>query len=471
MAEQITSNITDSDTSTGKIGIIHKFKLCGLNIILDVNSGAVHSSDELTYDLLDSVIPPFPPEIDPKVLSKLSRFYTEEEIKECYAEIRQLYKDDLLYSDDIFEQYAAVCVPAPIKAMCLLIAEDCNLSCGYCFADGGEYGKGHKSLMSLETAKAALDFLIKQSADRENLEVDFFGGEPLMNFDVVKETVRYGRELEKQYGKHIRFTITTNGLALDDEKIDFINAEMSNVVLSLDGREHIHDRMRKTKNGDGSYALIIEKIKKLVERRGYKDYYIRGTFTRFNTDFADDVFALAAEGFDQISVEPVIAESACDYAITEKQLPEVFCEYERLAKILINRERAGEKHINFFHFMLDIENGPCAIKRLRGCGCGNEYVAVSSEGDIYPCHQFSGNPEQKMGNIFKDDFNAEKKKEFAGSHIYSKPDCADCWAKFYCSGGCAANNYNLSGDIGKPVKIYCELQKKRLECALAIKAM
>jgi uncharacterized protein len=441
-----------------------------MNIILDVNSGAVHSSDELTYDLLDSVTPPFSPEIDPKVVSKLTRFYTEEEIKECYSEIRQLYAEDLLYSTDIYEPFAAACVPAPIKAMCLLVAEDCNLTCGYCFAEGGEYGKGKRSLMPLKTAKAALDFLIKQSGDRENLEVDFFGGEPLMNFDVVKETVRYGRELEKLHGKNIRFTITTNGLALDDDKIDFINAEMSNVVLSLDGRETVHDNMRKTKNGGGSYALIIENIKKLVTRRGHKNYYIRGTFTRYNTDFGDDVLALAAEGFDQISVEPVTADSACDYAITEKQLPEVFCEYERLAKILINRERAGEPHINFFHFMMDIDNGPCAIKRLRGCGCGNEYVAVNSDGDIFPCHQFSAYEDQKMGNIFENNFNYELKNTFAASHIYSKPDCADCWAKFYCSGGCAANNYGLSHDINKPVKIYCELQKKRLECALALKA-
>jgi uncharacterized protein len=450
--------------------MIHKYKLGGMNIILDVNSGAVHSSDELTYDLLDSVTPPFPPQIDPKVLQKLTRFYSPEEALECYDEIRQLYADDILYSSDIYEQFASACVPAPIKAMCLLVAEDCNLSCGYCFAEGGEYGKGRTALMPLKTAKAALDFLMKQSADRENLEVDFFGGEPLMNFDVVRETVKYGRKLERKYKKKIRFTITTNGLALDDEKIDFINAEMSNVVLSLDGRASIHDNMRKTKNGEGSYALIIDKIKKLVERRGNKDYYIRGTFTRHNTDFAEDVFALVNEGFDQISVEPVIAESGCDYAITEKQLPEVFCEYERLAKILINRERAGEPHVNFFHFMLDIDNGPCAIKRLRGCGCGNEYVAVTSEGDIYPCHQFTGQETQKMGNLFANNFNREIKNKFAESHIYSKPDCADCWAKFYCSGGCAANNYILSGDIGKPYKIYCELQKKRLECALAIKA-
>jgi uncharacterized protein len=462
-----------SDTiqpSAAKAGIIHKYKLGGLNIILDVNSGAVHSSDELTYDLLDSVMPPFPSEIDPKVLQKLLRFYSEDEIRECYAEIKQLYADDILYSSDIYEKFAEACVAAPIKAMCLLIAEDCNLSCGYCFAEGGEYGKGRTALMPLKTAKAALDFLMKQSSDREFLEVDFFGGEPLMNFETVKETVKYGRKLEKKYKKKIRFTITTNGLALDDEKIDFINAEMSNVVLSLDGREEVHDRMRKTKNGGGSYALVLENIKKLVERRGHKDYYIRGTFTRYNTDFANDVFALAAEGFDQISVEPVIAESGCDYAITEKQLPEVFCEYEKLAKILINRERAGEPHINFFHFMLDIENGPCAIKRLRGCGCGNEYVAVNSEGDIYPCHQFTSAETQKMGNVFEKKFNTEKKDEFAKSHIYSKPDCAECWAKFYCSGGCAANNFTLSQSISKPVKIYCELQKKRLECALAIKA-
>jgi uncharacterized protein len=455
-------------------GMIHRYKLGGHNIILDVNSGAVHVADELTYDLLGAVLPPFPTELDERTLNKLMRFYSEEEIKECYAEIRELFQNDTLYSIEAYEKYAESCVPSPTKAMCLLIAEDCNLRCKYCFASGGDYGKGVRTKMDLKTAKAAIDFLIKKSADRVNLEVDFFGGEPLLNWEAVTETVKYGRSLEKQHGKNIRFTITTNGLLLDDEKIDFINKEMSNVVLSLDGRPEVHDNMRVTENGKESYGLVIEKIQDLVKKRGYKNYYIRGTFTKQNLDFSSDVFALWNEGFDQISVEPVIADSESEYAITEKELPAVFSEYEKLAKMIINEHKSDPrdgKHINFFHFMLDLDGGPCAIKRLRGCGCGNEYVAVTPDGDIFPCHQFSDKSGiMKMGNIFEDNFNYEMKTEFASSHIYNKPDCAECWAKFYCSGGCAANNFNFNGDIKKPVKIYCELQKKRLECAIAIKA-
>ncbi|MDR0947441.1 MAG: thioether cross-link-forming SCIFF peptide maturase [Ruminococcus sp.] len=452
------------------VGKIHRYKLGGHNIIIDVNSNAVHVADELTYDLLSTVMPPFPIKLDERTMSKLMRFYTEEEINECYAEIRELFAQDLLYSSDEYAEYASACVPSPTKAMCLLVAEDCNLRCKYCFASGGDYGKGVRTKMELKTAKAALDFLIKQSADRENLEVDFFGGEPLLNWDVVTETVKYGRELGKLHNKNIRFTITTNGLLLDDEKTDFINKEMSNVVLSLDGRREVHDNMRVTENGKPTYDLVIDKIKDLIKKRDYKNYYIRGTFTKQNPDFSKDVFALWEEGFDQISVEPVIADSESDFAITEKELPAVFAEYEKLAKMLINQRREDGKHINFFHFMLDLDAGPCAIKRLRGCGCGNEYVAITPDGDIFPCHQFSDKSgAMKMGNIFDGTFNLDMKAEFAASHIYNKPDCFECWAKFYCSGGCAANNWNFGKDIKKPVKIYCELQKKRLECAIFLK--
>jgi uncharacterized protein len=442
---------------------IHAYKLGGYNIILDVNSSSVHISDELTYDLLAKIKPPFLQALGEDVINRFTRFYTEEEVLSCYEEIKELYKDDLLYAEDEYSELAHTAVPSPIKALCLLVAEDCNLQCRYCFAAGGDYGKG-KSIMPLETAKAAIDFLISHSADRENLEVDFFGGEPLLNWDVVTETVKYGRSLEKKYGKRFRFTVTTNGILLDDEKIDFINAEMSNVVLSLDGRKDVHDAMR-----NDSYDACSENFKKLVSKREGKDYYIRGTFTRHNLDFSEDVIAIYNEGFDQISVEPVIADPSCDYAITERDLPAIFSEYEKLARILINKRQAGE-HINFFHFMIDLDQGPCAIKRMRGCGCGNEYVAVAPSGDIYPCHQFSGLEEYKLGNIFLKNFNFELKNTFACSTVYSKPECSECWAKYYCSGGCDANNARYSGDIKTPVKLYCELQKKRLECAIAIKA-
>jgi uncharacterized protein len=452
------------------MSLIHSYKLGGKNIILDVNSGAVHDADELTYDLLANLTPPFPAELDEDTVNRLSRFYSKEEILECYDEIRQLYKEDLLYSSDIYGDYAAKSVPSPIKAMCLLIAEDCNLRCEYCFAEGGDYGKGERRLMPLATAKAAIDFLVSHSYGRENLEVDFFGGEPLLNWDTVKETVAYARELEKTCKKTFRFTITTNGVLLDDEKIDYINKEMSNVVLSLDGRREVHDRMRVYEGGAGSYDGVIGKFKELVKRRGGKDYYVRGTFTKHNLDFAEDVLAIYNEGFTQISVEPVIASADSDYAITEKELPAIFKEYERLAKIIINNHRSDEPRINFFHFSVDLWNGPCIIKRMRGCGCGNEYLAVSPDGNIYPCHQFSGVKKYYMGNIAKNDFNFEIKNEFASANVMAKELCSECWAKYYCSGGCDANNFTYTGDIKTPVKLTCELQKKRLECAIAIQS-
>ncbi|MDR0986920.1 MAG: thioether cross-link-forming SCIFF peptide maturase [Ruminococcus sp.] len=452
------------------MSLIHSYKLGGRNIILDVNSGAVHDADELTYDLLASIAPPFPTELDEEILNRLSRFYDKDEIIECYDEIRELYKEDLLFSTDIYGEFAAKSVPSPIKAMCLLIAEDCNLRCEYCFAEGGDYGKGARSLMSIATAKTAIDFLVSHSYGRDNLEVDFFGGEPLLNWDVVTETVAYARELEKTCKKNFKFTITTNGILLDDEKIDYINKEMSNVVLSLDGRKSVHDRMRVYEGGEGTYDEVIGKFKELVKRRGGKDYYVRGTFTKHNLDFGDDVLALYGEGFTQISVEPVIASPDCDYAITEKELPKVFKEYERLAKIIINNHRSDEPRLNFFHFSVDLWNGPCIIKRMRGCGCGNEYLAVSPDGSIYPCHQFSGAAKYLMGNIADNNFNFEIKNEFASANVMTKEQCSECWAKYFCSGGCDANNFTFTGDIKTPVKLYCELQKKRLECAIAIQS-
>ncbi|HOC33521.1 MAG: hypothetical protein BWZ04_01010 [Firmicutes bacterium ADurb.BinA205] len=448
--------------------MIHKYKLNGFNIVLDVNSGGVHLVDDMTYDLLDLIEPPFEDECPQQVLDKLTDKYPADEISTCYDEIVELYNDKILFSEDDYEKYAKYSVASPVKAMCLNIAHDCQLRCKYCFASTGDFGKGRK-LMSLETGKHAIDFLLENSGDRPNLELDFFGGEPLMNFNVVKQIVEYARSREKEYNKKFRFTITTNGLLLDDDKIDFINKEMSNVVLSIDGRKEVNDYFRVLPNGQGCYDMIIPKYKKLVEGRGDKEYYVRGTFTNRNKDFSNDVFALYEAGFDQISVEPVVGDSD-EYALVMDDLPEIFKEYERLADRIIENEKNGRK-FNFFHFMIDLDQGPCAIKRLRGCGCGNDYVAVTPDGDIFPCHQFVGIDEYKMGNIDEGTFDQEMKKDFAAAHVYSKPDCRECWAKFYCSGGCNANNYQYEGDIRKAHKISCELEKKRLECAIMLKAM
>lgn len=448
--------------------MIHKYKLNGYNIVLDVHSGGVHIVDELTYDMLDNIAPPFADECPENVIEKLSRFYNREEIISCYEEVKELYNDKILFSEDDYEKFAKYSVASPIKAMCLLVTMDCNLRCEYCFASQGDYAMGRK-VMSFETGKKALDFLLENSGDRENLEVDFFGGEPLMNWDVVKKLVEYGRSKEAEYHKHFRFTVTTNGLLLDEEKMDFINKEMSNVVLSIDGRKDVNDRVRKRVDGSGCYDRIIPRYKELAEKRNYENYYVRGTFTKYNLDFASDVFHLYDLGFDQISVEPVVCDHDEKYAITERDLPAVFSEYERLAQLMLVNEKKG-KHFNFFHFMLDLDQGPCAIKRLRGCGSGNEYVAITSDGDIYPCHQFVGIPEYLMGNIHSGEFNSDIKKDFAAAHIYNKEDCRRCWAKFYCSGGCNANNFIYTGNILTAHKLSCEIEKKRLECAIMIKA-
>lgn len=449
--------------------MIHKYRFNGLNIVLDVHSGGVHIVDDMTYDILDEVTPPLSEKCPDEIVSKLSDKYPADEIISCYEELYELYTDKILFSEDDYERFAKYSVAAPVKAMCLLISQDCNLRCEYCFAETGDFGMG-RSLMSFETGKKAIDFLLENSADRKNLELDFFGGEPLMNFDVVKQVVEYARKREKEYGKVFRFTITTNGMLLTDDKIDFINKEMSNVVLSIDGRKSVNDKVRKRVDGTGCYDTIMDKFKKTVALRDGKEYYVRGTFTKYNLDFSEDVFHLYEQGFDQISVEPVVAPDEMPYAITESDLPRVFEEYEHLANRIVENDKAG-KHFNFFHFMLDLDQGPCAIKRLRGCGAGNEYVAISPNGDIYPCHQFVGIDEWKMGNINEGTFNTELKTYFAGAHIYSKNNCKDCWAKFYCSGGCNANNYLYAGDVHNCYETGCEIQKKRLECAIYIKAL
>ena len=375
----------------------------------------------------------------------------------------------MLFTEDDYEQYAAMAMKAPIKAMCLHVSHDCNLRCKYCFAQTGDFG-GDRMLMKPETGKRAMDFLIKHSANRENLEVDFFGGEPLMAWDTVVETVKYARSIEKQHGKNFRFTITTNGMLLDDEKIDYINKEMSNCVLSLDGRKEVNDNIRPTPNGKGSYDIIVPKYQKLVAGRGTKDYYVRGTFTKYNLDFANDVLHISDLGFEQLSVEPVVTDPKMPYAITKSDLPTIFAEYDRLEKLMEEQKLANKRKFNFFHFMIDLNQGPCAVKRLRGCGCGNEYVAVTPDGDIYPCHQFVGIEEWKMGDIFSDKIDQKIKDYFAGIHIYSKENCGNCWARFYCSGGCNANSFIYEGDVKKPHKLSCELQKKRIECAIALAA-
>ena len=449
--------------------MIHKFKAKDICILLDTNSGGVHVIDDVTFDLLDHAEPPFEKECPKNVMDILKENYTEEEIKEAYADILELYDNKLLYSDDVYGDYSKTVVESPIKAMCLHISHDCNLRCKYCFASTGDFGKGRK-LMPFEVGKAAIDFLLEKSVGRENLEVDFFGGEPLMNFDVVKQIVEYARSKEEEYHKNFRFTITTNGMLLDDDTIDYINKEMYNVVLSIDGRKEVNDRMRVRVDGSGCYDRILPKFKKLVDGRGDKDYYVRGTYTKYNLDFSEDVMHLYEAGFDEISVEPVIESPEEAYAITEEDLDQIYAEYDKLVD-RIGAIRKSGKHINFFHFMIDLDQGPCVIKRLRGCGSGNEYVSITPDGDIYPCHQFVGHDEYKMGNIEEGTFNNDIKKEFAGCHVYSKPACQECWARFYCSGGCNANNFVFNGDIHKAYELSCKIQRKRIECAILMKVL
>ena len=445
--------------------MVHQYKNNGYNIVLDVCSGSVHVVDDLVYDIISLY-----EENDKEQIIKALSQYDSADVSEAYDEVAQLVEDGTLFTDDVYKDYIIDFKKRKtvVKALCLHIAHDCNLACRYCFAGEGEY-KGDRALMSLEVAKKSLDFLVANSGLRRNLEVDFFGGEPLMNWDVVKKTVEYGRSLEEKYDKKFRFTLTTNGVLLNDEIMEFANREMANVVLSIDGRKEVHDYMRPTRNGKGSYDVILSKFQEFAKKRAGKSYYVRGTYTHNNLDFSQDVLHMADLGFDQISVEPVVCDHNEKYALTEKELPAIFSEYERLAELMLINEKKG-KHFNFFHFMLDLDQGPCAIKRLRGCGSGNEYVAITTEGDIYPCHQFAGITEFKMGNIHTGEFNMDMKKQFASAHIYTKEECKKCWAKFYCSGGCNANNYLYAGSILSPYKMSCEMMKKRLECAIMIKA-
>ena len=446
--------------------MVHQYKNNGYNIVLDVNSGAIHVVDDVTYD----VIAMFEEKSGEEIIEALKGTYPESEIKEALDEVQSLKDDGELFTKDAYENYIMDFKKRPtvVKALCLHIAHDCNLACQYCFAEEGEY-HGRRALMSYETGKQALDFLIANSGQRRNLEVDFFGGEPLMNFDVVKQLVAYGREQEKLHDKHFRFTLTTNGVLLNDDIMEFANKEMDNVVLSIDGRKEVHDRMRPFRKGAGSYDLIVPKFQKLAESRNQERYYVRGTFTHYNTDFSNDVLHLADLGFKQISVEPVVAQPEDPYAITEEDIPVICEEYDRLAKEMIRRKKAGED-FNFFHFMIDLEGGPCVAKRLSGCGSGTEYLAVTPWGDLYPCHQFVGNEDFLMGDVWNGIKRTDIQDEFKCCNVYAKEKCRNCFARFYCSGGCAANSYNFHGSILNAYDIGCELQKKRVECAIMIKA-
>ncbi|MBP3703225.1 MAG: thioether cross-link-forming SCIFF peptide maturase [Lachnospiraceae bacterium] len=451
--------------------MVHQYKNNGYNIVLDVNSGSIHVVDDVVYDMIGMYEDKQPEEITAQMLDKYKdENLTKKDIQEIFEDIEQLKENGTLFSEDIYENGVIDFKKRQtvVKALCLHIAHDCNLACRYCFAGEGEY-QGDRSLMSYEVGKKALDFLVANSGSRRNLEVDFFGGEPLMNFDVVKKLVAYGRSLEKENDKHFRFTLTTNGVLLSDEIIDFANQEMDNIVLSIDGRKSVHDYMRPSKNGKGSYDLILPKFKKVAESRNQQKYYVRGTFTHHNLDFVEDVLHLADEGFEQISVEPVVAEPTEDYAIKEEDLPVIMEGYDRLAKEMLKRRKEG-RGFNFFHYMIDLSGGPCVYKRLSGCGSGTEYLAVTPWGDLYPCHQFVGKEEFCLGNVEDGIVNTEIRDTFKLCNVYAKEECKNCFAKFYCSGGCAANAYNCHGDINTTYELGCELQRKRVECAIMLQA-
>jgi len=444
--------------------LIHKFFLNDNYMVLDVNSGAVHIIDELVYNILDEN----GLQNIEEVIENLSDRFVTERIIEAYDEIQYLVDSDILYSKESDPDILDYNKENIIKAMCLHVAHDCNLKCKYCFASQGNF-KGERSIMSFETGKKALEFLAKNSGKRRNLEVDFFGGEPLMNFQVVKDLVAYGRELEGIYHKNFRFTITTNGVLLDEDKMDFINNNMENVVLSLDGRKQVNDNMRLTISGEGSYDVILPRIKRMVELRGDKDYYVRGTFTSNNTDFGKDALEFYKNGFKKISIEPVVAPDEMDYALRTEHLNEVLKEYEDFSKQYIELKR-NDPDFMFFHFMIDLDQGPCIIKRAVGCGAGSEYIAVTPEGEIYPCHQFVGEKEFLLGNLDLGISNTGLRERFKSANVYTKKECRECWARFYCSGGCHANAHYANGDILKPYEIGCEMEKKRIECALSVMA-
>lgn len=448
--------------------MVHQYKLNGYNIVLDTASGAVHVVDEVAFDIIAMYKEKTTEEIISFILEKYGHLedVNEDEIIECLDDIKALEEQGKLFSCDVYEELAKNYKNNSnvVKALCMHIAHTCNLNCSYCFASQGKY-QGERSLMGFEVGKQAFDFLIKNSGTRKNLEVDFFGGEPLMNWDVVVELVKYARSIEKEHNKNFRFTLTTNGVLLDDDKFEFLNKEMSNVVLSLDGRPEVHDHFRKDYQGNGSYDVVLPKFKRFVESRGGKDYYIRGTFTHNNTDFTKDILHMADLGFAELSMEPVVCPPGDPYALTDEDKPVLFEQYELLAKEMIKRRKEG-RPFTFYHYMLDLKNGPCIYKRITGCGSGTEYMAVTPWGELYPCHQFVGDEKYSLGNIWDGVTKPEVQEEFRHCNAYAREECNSCWAKMYCSGGCAANSYHSTGSVMGVYEYGCELFKKRIECAI-----
>ncbi len=451
--------------------MIHQYKLGGYNIVLDICSGSVHAVDDVAYDIISM----FENAEKDAVIAAMKEKYadgveiTQEDIFECYEQIEELKNAGKLFAPDTFEPMAGELknkTRGVVKALCIHIAHTCNLNCAYCFASQGNY-QGERALMSYEVGKRALDFLIENSGTRKNLEVDFFGGEPLMNFEVVKQLVAYARSVEKQHGKNFRFTLTTNGILIDDDVIDFANKEMSNVVLSLDGRKEIHDRYRVDYAGNGSWERIVPKFQKLVEARGGKNYYMRGTFTHANPDFLNDIRQMLDLGFTELSMEPVVCASGDPSELTAEDLPVVLEQYEKLAELMLEREKEG-RPFTFYHYMIDLTGGPCIYKRISGCGSGTEYMAVTPTGELYPCHQFVGDEKFKLGDIYNGVTNTAIQQEFADCNVYAREECRSCWARLYCSGGCAANAYHATGKITGIYKYGCELFKKRMECAIMV---
>jgi len=451
--------------------MIHQYQLGGYNIVLDICSGSVHVVDEVAYD----IIAMFEEHDRQAVIAAMAEKYagrediSKEDIEECYEQVVELRDAGKLFVPDTFEPVAGELkekTAGVVKALCLHIAHTCNLNCSYCFASQGKY-HGDRAVMSFEVGKQALDFLIANSGKRRNLEVDFFGGEPLMNFDVVKQLVAYARSVEKQHNKNFRFTLTTNGMLIDDDVIEFANKECYNVVLSLDGRKEIHDRFRVDYAGNGSWEKIVPKFQKLVESRGGKGYYMRGTFTHANPDFLEDIKVMLDLGFNELSMEPVVCAEGDPSELTKEDLPIVLDQYEKLAELMLQRDKEG-RPFTFYHYMIDLTGGPCIYKRISGCGSGTEYMAVTPWGDLYPCHQFVGEEKFKLGDIWKGVDNTEVRDEFASCNVYAREECRDCWAKLYCSGGCAANAYHATGSIKGVYKTGCELFKKRMECAIAV---
>ena len=451
--------------------MIHQYQLGGYNIVLDICSGSVHVVDEVAYD----IIAMFENESKDAIISAMKEKYlqrediTEEDIEECYEQVLSLKESGKLFAPDTFEPMAGELkqkTSGVVKALCLHVAHTCNLNCEYCFASQGKY-HGDRAVMSLEVGKRAMDFLIENSGTRRNLEVDFFGGEPLMNFEMLKELVAYCRSIEKEKGKNFRFTLTTNGLLIDDDVIDFANRECSNVVLSLDGRKEIHDKYRVDYAGNGSWEKIVPKFQKLVEARGGKDYYMRGTFTHRNPDFLKDIEVMLDLGFTELSMEPVVCAAGDPAELTAEDLPIVLDQYEKLAELMIKRDGEG-RPFTFYHYMIDLTGGPCIYKRISGCGSGTEYMAVTPWGDLYPCHQFVGEEKFKLGDIWNGVSNTAIQDEFCACNVYARPECRDCWARLYCSGGCAANAYHSTGSVTGVYKYGCELFKKRMECAIMV---